>query len=126
MRTRLLFSFAGLYNVALGVAFARWGPEIYRWAELTPPNHWGYVQFPAFLAVVFGALFFAVAFRPQANRNLIPFGLLFLASYISVVFIDWTASGVPWLFKAVAAVHVVLFTLLGLAYRALGKPAKAP
>ena len=39
-------------------------------AEVTPPNHWAYVQFPAALLVIFGLMFVAIAQDPVANRGI--------------------------------------------------------
>ncbi len=55
---RLLFVVAGLYDFVIGAAFLVAGPQLFERAGVTPPNHWGYVQFAALLLIVFGMMFF--------------------------------------------------------------------
>ncbi len=100
--TRVLFCLAGLYDGILGLAFLLLSPSIYRWCAITPPNHYGYVEFPAALLIVFALMFFAVASDPVGNRNLIPYGILLKASYCTIVFLYWARSGLPDLWKPFA------------------------
>ena len=44
-----LFVIAALYDGLLGAAFLVAPAEIFRIADVTPPNHWAYVQFPGAL-----------------------------------------------------------------------------
>jgi hypothetical protein len=83
------------------------------------PNHWGYVQFAALLASTFGLMFPAVAARPKAKRNLIPFGVLLKASYAGGVVFHWAAGGVPWLFLPFAVTDAIFLVLFIAAYQAL-------
>ena len=86
---------------------------------MPPPGHWGYVQFAALLVATFGLMFLAVAARPQANRNLIPFGVLLKASYVGVVAYHGATGGVPGLFLPFAVIDAVMLVLFVAAYRAL-------
>jgi len=99
---RILFIIAGIYDGLLGLAFLTVPEALYAWAGVAPPNHFGYVQFPAAILVVFALLFFAVAHRPMENRNLIPYGILLKLSYCSVVFGYWAMEGIPWIWKPFA------------------------
>lgn len=97
---RALFAIVGLYDLVLGLAFLFAPAAIYDRMGVPPPNHWGYVQFPAALLIVFALMFFAVARAPAANRNLIPYGVLLKASYCGIVFYHhFAAGGIPtvWL-----------------------------
>jgi hypothetical protein len=113
----LLFAVAGVYDLALGLGFLAVGPQVFEAAEVPPPDHWGYVQFAAVLVATFGLMFLAVAARPRANRNLIPYGVLLKLGYVGVVGYHWATGGVPWLFQPFA-IMAVLFVA---AERALGK-----
>jgi hypothetical protein len=75
------------------------GPAIFSHFGVTPPGHWGYVQFPALLLIIFALMFFTVAARPQANRNLICYGILLKLSYAGLVLYYWLGSGVPGMWK---------------------------
>jgi hypothetical protein len=113
---RGLFLVGGLYDGVLGAAFLLAGPEIFRRFGVTPPNHFGYVQFPALLLIVFAAMFFAVAARPQANRNLIPYGILLKLSYCGTVIYHWLNGGIPGMWKPFVAADLVFAVLFFWAY----------
>jgi hypothetical protein len=97
-----LYIVAGLYDGLLGAVFlVAWAP-LFRYFEVTPPNHPGYIQFPAILLIVFALMFFAVAVDPLRNRNLIPYGILLKAAYCGTVFWHWTTHGIPDMWKPFA------------------------
>jgi len=115
-----LFVVAALYDAVLGVAFLMAPAWVYRVADITPPNHWAYVQFPAALLVIFGLMFAAIAAKPTENRNLIPYGILLKAAYCGIVFWYWTAEGIPGLWKPFAVIDLVMGILFLWSYRQLG------
>lgn len=80
-----LFYFSSAYDFVLGAVFLSCAEWFFRVFGVDAPNHWGYVHFPALLLVLFGIMFFQIAEDPQANRNLIPYGILLKASYCAVV-----------------------------------------
>ena len=79
-----LFFVAALYDGLLGLAFLVAADRIFQWAQVTPPNHVGYVQFPGALLMIFGIMFAAIARRPRENRHLIPYGILLKVAYCGV------------------------------------------
>jgi hypothetical protein len=117
-----LFLVAALYDGLLGLAFLAAADWIFRSAQVTPPNHFGYVQFPGAILMVFGIMFAAVARRPRENRNLIPYGILLKVSYCGVAGYHWLAGGIPLLWKPFVAIDLVFLVLFLLAYRSLGRP----
>lgn len=124
---RLLFAFAGLYDAVIGLGFLLLGPQLAYTVGVTPPYHWGFVQFPALLLVIFGAMFFTVAAAPAANRNLIPFGMALKASYTALVAYYWAFTDLPFILKPFAVIDAVMLVLFALAYRELGgRSAPAP
>lgn len=115
----LLFYLAALYDGILGLAFLFLAPSIYNWYGIAPPNHYGYIHFPAALLIVFALLYFAVARNQIANRNLIPYGMLLKVSYCSVVFYYWFFEGIPAMWKPFAIYDLIFLILFGWAYWAL-------
>jgi hypothetical protein len=119
----VIFAVAGVYDLALGLGFFAVGPLVFEAAGVPPPNHWGYVQFAALLVATFGLMFLAVAARPLANRNLIPYGVLLKLSYVGVITFHWATGGVPWLFKPFAVIDAVMLIAFLAAYQVLRRPA---
>src|SRR2546427_10944722 len=108
---RVVFVIAGLYDFLIGAAFLFFGPQLFEATGVPQPNHWGYVQFGALLLVIFGTMFFAVAYDPVANRNLIPFGMLLKLCYTGLVAYYWFTTDCPTLFKPFAIVDAFMFVL---------------
>lgn len=102
------FIIAALYDGILGILFLIIPMQIFNIAKITPPNHIGYVQFPAALLIVFSIMFFNIAKDPKANRNLILYGMLLKLSYCSVVFFHWIGGNIPFIW--------VLFGFFDLAF----------
>jgi hypothetical protein len=96
---RILFYIAAAYDGILGLVFLAaplWAFETF---AVTPPNHPGYVQFPAALLLVFALMFLRIARDPPAERDLIPYGILLKLAYCSVVTAYWLTGGVPDIWK---------------------------
>jgi hypothetical protein len=113
----LLFYVGGIYDAALGLLFLFVPLQTYSLFSVEPPNHLGYIQFPAMLLIVFGLMFFNIARAPETNRNLIPYGILLKISYCSVVFWYWFGSGIPAMWKPFAILDFIFMLLFFLAYR---------
>ena len=120
---RLLFGVAGVYDFVIGLTFLFFGPQLFDAAGVPHPNHWGYIQFGSLLLGIFGTMFFAVAYDPLANLNLIPYGMLLKLSYTGLVVYYWITTDCPLLFKPFAIIDAVMFVLVWLAYR---KPVGSP
>ena len=117
---RGLFLLAGLYDGVLGAAFLIAPEWVFRTAEVTPPNHWAYVQFQAALLLIFALMFVAIARDPIANRNLIVYGILLKVAYCGVAFWYWFTAGIPGLWTPFAVADLVMAVLFVLSYRVLG------
>ena len=115
-----LFLVAALYDGLLGAVFLIAPGWVYEQAQVTPPNHWGYVQFPAALLIVFACMFVAVAINPIANRNLIVYGVLLKVSYCGLAFWYWFSAGIPGLWKPFAIIDFIMAALFALSYREIG------
>ncbi|MGA2256915.1 MAG: hypothetical protein ABSG53_19865 [Thermoguttaceae bacterium] len=117
-----LFLVAALYDGLLGLAFLVGADWIFQYAQVTPPNHVGYVQFPGAILMIFGLMFAAIARRPCENRGLIPYGMLLKVSYCGVAGYYWLAGGIPSLWKPFVVIDLVFLALFVLAYRSLSQP----
>lgn len=117
----VLFSIAALYDGILGLMFLFSPYFVFDLFEITPPNHPGYVQFPAALLIVFAFIFLAIARRPKQNRNLIPYGMLLKVSYCGVVFWYWSTAGIPSMWKPFAVADLVFLALFIWAWLRLGR-----
>jgi len=116
----VLFLIAALYDGGLGAAFLLGPAMVYRLGDVTPPNHWAYVQFPAALLLIFALMFVAIARDPTKNRDLIIYGFLLKLSYCGIVFWYWFSAGIPDLWKPFAAIDLVMGALFGWSYWVLG------
>jgi hypothetical protein len=116
---KALFLIAALYDGALGAVFLFVPAWLYRVADITPPNHWAYVQFPAALLLIFGLMFAAIAANPLENRKLIPYGIMLKAAYCGVTFWYWNAQGIPGLWKPFAVADLVMGFLFLWAFKQL-------
>jgi hypothetical protein len=116
---RALFLLAGLYDGVLGAAFLMAPEWVFHTADVTPPNHWAYVQFPAALLLIFALMFVAIARDPVGNRNLILYGILLKVAYCGVAFGHWFTAGIPGLWKPFAVADLVMAVLFVLSYRVL-------
>jgi hypothetical protein len=114
-----LFVFAALYDGILGLFFLFFGSAVFEWFRVTPPNHFGYVQFPAALLIVFALMFFAVARNPSGNRNLIPYGILLKVSYCVVTCFHWFTAGIPDMWKPFTIIDLIFIVLFVWAYRSI-------
>lgn len=118
-----LFAAAAIYDGLLGLVFLFGAEAVYRMANVTPPNHPGYVQFPAALLIIFALMFAAIARRPMENRGLIVYGMLLKVAYCGVVGYHWGAGDLPAIWKPFAVFDLIFFVLFLLAWVSLRKEA---
>ena len=120
----VLFSLAAVYDGFLGLAFLLAPSVIFQRFEVTPPNHFGYVQFPALLLLIFAWIFVSVAYAPDKNSNLIPYGIALKVAYCGIVFYYWFTDEIPYVWKPFAVMDFGWIILFVIALVALRK--KAP
>jgi hypothetical protein len=114
-----LFFVAALYDGLLGALFLVSGGSVFQWYGVTPPNHPGYIQFPAALLIVFALMFAAVARNPSGNRNLIPYGILLKVSYCGAVLFYWLTEGLPDMWKPFCIIDLAFMAVFIWAWSAL-------
>ena len=119
--TKLLFAAAALYDGCLGLAFFFWSGRIFQAFGVTPPNHPGYVKFPALLLVTFALMFLQIARDPAGRRELIVYGICLKVSYSGLVFWYEATQGIPGMWIPWAWADIAFLALFTLALR----PARA-
>ena len=112
-----LFVIAALYDGLIGLVFLFFWRELFDRMGITPPNHGGYVQFSALLLVIFGWMFLRIARNPDANRELIDFGIALKVAYSGIVFFYELSTGVPAMWVWFAWFDVIFLILFVLARR---------
>ena len=66
-----LFFLSAIYDGVLGIAFIIMPRAIFQWFEVNPPNHYGYVHFPAALLIVFALMFLQIAKDPIDRKSVV-------------------------------------------------------
>ena len=118
----MLFTIAALYDGLLGAGFLFSAEALFEGLQVTPPNHFGYVHFPAALLLVFALMYLAIARNPQGKRNLIPYGMLLKVSYCTVTGYHWFTAGLPGMWKPFIFFDLVFLGLFAWAYISLQEP----
>jgi hypothetical protein len=116
---RVLFFLAAAYDGVLASLALLFGPSLLQFFEVTPPNHWGYIQFPALLLLVFAAMFVQVGREPRRYAHLIPYGMGLKAAYCGVVFGHQAMGSIPAPWLPWAWADLGFLALFLLAYRSL-------
>jgi len=122
---QILFIVASIYDGLLGVAFLFASGPVFRWFDVTPPNHPGYVQFSAGLLIIFAIMFMAVAIHPNRNKNLIPYGILLKVSYCGVIAFHWLTSDLPGMWKPFFVFDLIFLLFFVWAWGVLRQEASA-
>ncbi|MHC5097242.1 MAG: hypothetical protein ACYSOL_03825 [Planctomycetota bacterium] len=117
----ILFSLSAVYDGVLGLAFLLAPSVIFQRFEVTPPNHFGYVQFPALLLLIFAWMYASIAYAPEKNSSLIPYGIALKVAYCSIVFYYWFAAEIPNVWKPFAIIDLCFMILFVIAFIVLKK-----
>jgi hypothetical protein len=118
-----VFATAGVYNGILGIVFLFFAPAIFSRFGITPPNHYGYIVFPALLMILFASMFFRIASAPARYRELIPYGVGLKAAYAGTVFWYQLQGNVPAMWVPMAWIDTGFLVLFLIARRSVGKVA---
>jgi hypothetical protein len=116
---RVLFAVAGFYDGVLGLVFLFFPAWVFSLYRVEPPNHLGYVQFPALLLLIFAVMFFRVAADPLARRELILYGCGLKVSYCATAFWYQMTRGIPSMWMPWAWADLAFLVLFVLAWRSL-------
>lgn len=118
---RILFVISGLYDFAIGLTFLLAGTRLFESTGVPLPNHWAYIEFGCLQLMIFGLMFFVIAYDPVQFCHMIPFGMLLKLSYTGLCTYYWLTSDCPWLFKPFAVIDGIMFLLFVVAYVRLRK-----
>ena len=121
-----LFIIAAIYDGLLGLLFLFAPALAFEVFEVVPPNHFGYVQFPAILLLIFAAMFYRVAMDPVANRFIMLYGVALKTGYSGLVFYYMLTTGVPQMWVPWAWADLVFLVLFLLSWNYTGRLAKEP
>ncbi|NLB56428.1 MAG: hypothetical protein GX811_11845 [Lentisphaerae bacterium] len=108
---KTLFVVSVIYDGLLGLSFLFAASKLFKWFDVTPPNHMGYIHFPAALLIVFAVMFGAIARNPVRNHNLIPYGIMLKVAYCGVVFFHWFSKGIPYMWKPFCVADMIFLLL---------------
>ena len=122
----VVFVSAGIYNGVLGVVFLFFAPKIFSAFGIAPPNHYGYIVFPALLMIVFAAMFFRIARSPVRYRDMIPYGIGLKAAYAGTVFWYQLQGNVPAMWVPMAWVDAAFLVLFLIARRRIAMTPSTP
>ena len=113
-----LFYVAAIYDGLFGLIFFFFWPQLYEHFQITPPNHDGYVRFPALLLIIFGFMFLQIARDPDRNRDLIAYGIALKVAYAGLVlWYQVTTPGIPAMWIPWAWCDAAFLVLFALAMR---------
>ncbi|HEU5400384.1 MAG TPA: hypothetical protein VFU86_03450 [Terriglobales bacterium] len=108
---KVVLTLSGIYDGVIGLIFLLVPATLFRTAGITPPNHFGYVQFPALLLIIFGIMFLRAASDPVGRRETLIYGMALKASYAGLVFWYQLHGGVPILWVPFAWADTAFFIL---------------
>jgi hypothetical protein len=116
-----LFVFAGLYDGILGLIFIFAPAAVFQYFDVTPPNHWAYIQFSALLLILFAAMFFKIASDPVRYRELMVYGMGLKLSYSGLVFWYQSTESIPFMWVPWAWFDLLFLILFAMAWRHTGR-----
>jgi len=118
---KVVLTASGIYDFVIGLVFLLAPAALFRVAGVIPPNHFGYVQFPALFLIIFGVMFLRAAADPVARRDQLLYGMALKASYAGLVFWYQLHGGVPMLWIPFAWADVCFFIVFLLGWRQVSR-----
>jgi hypothetical protein len=112
-----------VYDAVLGAAFLVAYSAIYQRLGIPPPNHPGYVQFPAALVLIFGVAFLIASGAPARHRDILAMGLCLKLAYAGVVLGHWFLGSIPLVWTVFGWVDLAFAGFFLAAWRGGGAPA---
>ena len=117
------FWIGALYDGVLGLAFLFAGHSIFAHFEVPPPNHAGYMQFPALLLILFAILYARIAAAPVARRELMIYGIGLKVAFTGVCFYHYFSGSIPGMWMPFAYADLVFLVLFVMAWKKTGSVA---
>jgi len=116
-----IYFIAFLYDFVLGVSILFFGTQFLIFFGINLPNHFGYLNFASALVAIFGLMFYQIYKDPIKNINLIPFGIYFKITYVSIVLYYMIVDDIAMVWKVFAVFDLIFFILFYLSYRYMNK-----
>ena len=120
---KAVFWLSAVYDAALGLAFLVAGNALFARFDVPPPNHPGYIQFPALLLLIFACMYARIALAPALRRELMIYGIGLKLAYCGVVFYHQVTAGIPSLWMPFAYADLVFIVLFSAAWKLTAKEA---
>lgn len=114
---KAIFFIGALYDGFIGIMGILFPGLAFDLFQVVPPNHAGYVQFPAILLLIFGAMFYQVARDPVANRALMLYGVALKIGYSGLIFYYLLTTGIPAMWVPFAWADLAFLVLFVLSWR---------
>ena len=108
---RVMFMLAAVYDGLLGAVFLLVPAWPFEQTGTPPPNHFGYIRFPAAVLIVFALMFAAVAWRPVRYRLFIPPGIGLKLAFCLTAAGYWVAQGIPMMFRPFCVIDAMFAAL---------------
>ena len=118
---KLVLATSGIYDAVIGVAFFFGASALFQAFHVTPPNHDGYIRFPALVLIIFAVMFLRAAADPVGRRDVLLYGAALKLSYFGLVFWYYFHGGVPAMWIPFAWADVAFFTLFVMGWRSVSK-----
>jgi len=115
---RLIFWLSAFYDFILGLAFLLAANAIFDHFEVTPPNHLGYVHFPALLLILFAGMYAKIALDPVRHHEFIAYGIGLKVAYVAVAFFHHFTGGIPPMWLPFAYIDLGFVIVFYVAWRA--------
>ena len=116
---KTLFVICGLYDGLLGLLFFFGHERIFALFGVEPANHPAYVEFPAILLVVFGAMFLHISTDPVRLRAMMPYGMALKVAYAGMAFWYQLTIGIPGMWLPWAWFDLLFLIAFVIAWRAV-------
>jgi hypothetical protein len=118
---KIIFLVAALYDGVIGIMGIFLPDLAFQIYEVTPPNHLGYIQFPAFLLLIFAAMFYRVAQDPISNRFIMLYGVALKGGYSGLIFYYMLTTGIPAMWVPWAWADLVFLVLFLISWSHTGR-----
>lgn len=115
---RISAAASAVYDGVLGALFLFAPAALFEAFSVTPPNHFGYVQFPAMILILFAIMFVQMACKPESLKLLLPYGAGLKLSYIAITGYHWISTNVPVIWKPFVIIDLLF--LICFAYVLMG------
>jgi hypothetical protein len=113
---RAIFFMCAVFYVFYTVLFTFFAQSFFKYANVVPPNHWGYVHFIGATSFIFALMSFKIAKDPVKEIALMPYPILYKMFYSLVVFANKIIYGVPQVWVTMGIISSIFTVILFACY----------